>query len=621
MNRISLRKTYGLLAAFLLLLLGRAGAHGLTRTGFGIKPVVGQMPIELAPGAHVTMKYPVLPRHRYKLSARLKTGSGSDEIRISTKDLGGANVSAASALADWSTIEREFFVPKDKKTVTIELYHPRNAGGNPAWADDIRLTDLGLGEDDEQAGIHPMPKRIPGVQYELAQQPNDKLKWLLDARFGMFIHWGLYAGPARGEWYMENAAVPVDKYRELAYPSSGGEYFDADKFDADAWAALAKRAGMRYMCLTAMHHDGYALFDSRYMNSFTSKQTLNRDFVKDYTDACRKAGLKVGIYKTLINWRYPGYFDVTGKDAKKNRWNYTTDSAHKENARLMKEGLYADTKNLMTNYGKIDMIFWDGGWLAQQGTDADAGYFWESGKFLSPGNPWPVNPYFQDIDPATGKPLGLMGLVRKYQPDIIVNPRSGWMGDFESEEGGAPITGPVRTKAIWQKCMTMGGAWGYTHAMEDTGALISLAGIKRMIADVTIRNMSLLLNVGPDRHGVISKAVTHVLEETGEWLGARQEAIYGTYGGPWNPKDAQFGFAYRDSTIYVFLLDEFRGHTFTLPAVNAGQRVVRAYEVGRSTRVLFSQNRKNEISISFPSADDNIRIFAVCLNREVMFNQ
>jgi alpha-L-fucosidase len=578
----------------------------------------GKQSLELLPGAYATKIFPVLPGHRYKLSVWLKTASGSDEIQVSTKNLAGDNVSAASALADWSTITREFSVPPGTKTVSIELYHPGNAGGNPAWADDVSISDMGPDAVAVQAGIKPLPPRIPASQYGLAQQPNEKLKWLLDARFGMFIHWGLYAGPARGEWYMENAGVPIETYRKLAYPSAGDEYFDADKFDADAWAALAKRAGMRYMCLTTMHHDGYALFDSRYMNSFTSKQTLNRDFVKEYTDACRKAGLKVGLYKTLINWRYPGYFDVSGTGARKNRWNYTTDSAHKENARLLKEGLYADTKSLMTNYGKIDMIFWDGGWLGQQGTDADAAYFWEPGKFLSPANPWPVNPYFQEMDPGTGKPLGLMGLVRKYQPDIIVNPRSSWMGDFESEEGGAPITGPVRTKEIWQKCMTMGGAWGYTSAMEDTAALISLAGIKRMIADVTIRNMSLLLNVGPDRHGTISKAVTHVLEETGAWLGARTEAIYGTYGGPWNPRDGQFGFAYRDSTIYVFLLDDFKDLTFTLPAVNRGQKAIKVYEVGRASAVSFSQNHRGEIRLHFPAANDNIRIFAVVLNRKVM---
>jgi alpha-L-fucosidase len=453
------------------------------------------------------------------------------------------------------------------------------------------------------------------------QQPNEKVKWLLDARFGMFIHWGLYAGPAKGEWYMENSAVPIEEYRKLAYPESGDEYFSADKFNADEWAALAKAAGMKYMCLTAMHHDGFALFDSRYINAFTSKQTLNRDFVKEYTDACRKAGLKVGLYKTLINWRYPGYFDVSGMGAKKNNWGYVTDISHKENAREMKEGLYYDVKKLMTDYGKIDLIFWDGGWLGQQGTDADAAYFWEPGKYLDTTNQWPINKFFQDTDPATGKPLGIMGIVRKYQPDIVVNPRSAWMGDYMSEEGGAPITGPVRSKEIWQKCMTLGGAWGYTAAMEDSTKLISFNQLKRMLADVVIRNMSLLLNVGPDRHGVISRPVTHLLQQTGNWLHDREEAVYGTFGGPWNPKDGQYGFAYRDSTIYVFLLDNFKSNAITLPAINKGQRVMKVYEVGRDSKLRFSQNKNRGITIHFPNADDNIRIFAVRLNEEVLNNE
>ena len=120
------------------------------------------------------------------------------------------------------------------------------------------------------------------------------------------------------------------------------------------------------------------------MNAFTSKQTHNCDFVKEYVDACRKAGLKVGLYKTLINWRYPGYYDVTGTDCKPNKFGYTTAAWHKENARLMKEELYCQTKELMTNYGKIDLLYWDGGWLAQQGSDADAAYFWESGRMRMP---------------------------------------------------------------------------------------------------------------------------------------------------------------------------------------------------------------------------------------------
>lgn len=574
--------------------------------------------LQLRSGGRVSRKISLQPAHLYQLSVWLKTASGSDEIQVKAQSGAVSNVSVASALTDWAKIEKEFRTDADQNNTVIEIYHPQNAGNNSAWADDLVLTDLGPAKTAKASDIRPLPERVPQTQDDITQQPNDKVKWLIDARFGMFIHWGLYAGPGKGEWYMENAAVPIDEYRKLAYPSSGDVYFDADKFDANEWAELAKQAGMQYMCLTTMHHDGYALFDSWYMNAFTSKQTHNRDFVSEYTDACRKAGLKVGLYKTLINWRYPGYYDVNGTGIKPNKWGYVTDSSHRENARLMKEGLFSDVKQLMTQYGKIDMIFWDGGWLGQQGSDADAAYFWEPGKYLNPDNNWPVNDYFRVKDPAAGKALGLMGMVRKYQPDIIVNPRSGWMGDFESEEGSAPVTGPVRTKQIWQKCMSVGGAWGYSPAMEDSSRIISFAGIKRMLADVTIRNMSLLLNVGPDRHGVISKAVAHLLQRTGDWLKQHAEAIYGTYGGPWNPKDGQYGFAYRDSTIYVFLLDDFKGNTLTLPSLNRGQRVVQIYEVGNRTNVRFSQNSKREVTLEIPDANDNIRIIALKLNKNVL---
>lgn len=190
-----------------------------------------------------------------------------------------------------------------------------------------------------------------------------------DAKIGMFIHWGLYAGPAQGEWYMENKGVKPEDYRKLAYPESGNLYFDAKDYDANKWMEVAKSMGAKYTVLTTMHHDGYALFDGKYMNAFTSKQTLNRDLVREYVEASRKAGMRVGLYKTLINWRHPGYYDINGTDCKKNAFGYTTADWHKEDARLMKEELYCDTKNLMTNYGKIDMLFWDGGWIAQQGSD------------------------------------------------------------------------------------------------------------------------------------------------------------------------------------------------------------------------------------------------------------
>ncbi len=579
----------------------------------------GKQALELNSGSSVETEIQLQSLSKYKLTGWLKTGSGSDEIRLNVTGLGEHNVGVASELADWKKVELEFVTGVGQSKAVIEISTPVNMAGNKAWADDLLIEYIESYTPEKVAGIKPLAPRITKTDLGIPQQPNSKIEWLLDAKFGMFVHWGLYAGPGKGEWYMENKGVLPEEYRKLAYPENDSLYFDTGGFNANEWAALAKEAGMKYMCMVTMHHDGYALFESKAMDSFTSKQTHNRDFVNEFVDACRNTGLKVGLYKTLINWRYPGYYDVTGIDCKPNKFGYTTDPAHKENARLMKNELYCQVKELMTNYGKIDITFWDGGWLGQQGSDADGAYFWESGNFLNPENEWPVDPYFQDVDAATGKPLGLMGMVRKYQPDIIVNSRSGWLGDIKSEEGGHPVNGPIRSEDVWEKCMTMAPGWGYTPAHNNPSKVISLDGVKRMLADCVIRNISLLLNVGPDRYGKISKAEQDVLRQTGQWLEQVGEAVYGTRGGPWNPKDGEYGYTCKGNTIYIYLLNGFRNKEFILPALNNGQKVVRAFSVSDGEKINFKQNRNKETVLSgFRYRDPSVTILAVELNQNVM---
>lgn len=579
----------------------------------------GKQALELGSGTVVQTQVKLQPLSSYKLSGWLRTASGSDEVRLSVNGLGEHNAGVASALADWKKVELKFVTGTGQASASIEICNPENTAKNKAWADDLNIEYLGKYTLEKATGIKPLTQRVPKSDLGITQQENSKLDWLLDAKFGMFIHWGLYAGPGKGEWYMENNGKSPEEYRKLAYPESGDLYFSADKFNADEWAQLAVDAGMKYMNMVTMHHDGYSLFESKAINAFTSKQTHNRDFVKEYVEACRKHGLKVGLYKTLINWRYPGYYDVTGTDCKPNKFGYNTDPAHKENARLMKEELYCQTKELMTKYGKIDQIYWDGGWLGQQGSDADGAWFWESGQFLDPKSEWPVNPYFQDIDEKTGRPLGVMGMVRKYQPDVIVNPRTGWYGDYKSEEGGQAITGPVRTEEVWEKNMTMAPGWGYTPAHSDTTKLITCSQLKRMLADCVIRNMSLLLNVGPDRHGQITKEAQNVLRQTGKWLEKVGSAVYGTRGGPWNPKDGEYGFAYKGNTIYVYLLNGFKGGEFILPAVNKDQKVVRAYSVTDGNAISFRQKGNGETVLKgYKQSDKDVTILAVELNKAVM---
>jgi alpha-L-fucosidase len=437
------------------------------------------------------------------------------------------------------------------------------------------------------ATVPPAPDaRVPQTEMCITQLPNGKLDWFLDAKFGMFIHWGLYSGPGRGEWVMENEGIPPEKYRQYAYPESGEAYFDAASYRPEAWAQLAKDAGMRWMCLTARHHDGFSLFDSPHPNAFTSVQTLGRDLLAEYVKACREADLKVGIYYSPLSWRYPGYYDVTGTNCAPNKFGYKTDPSHRENARLMKEENYVNVKKLLTAYGKIDHIFWDGGWLAQRGSDADAAFFHEPGKYLDPANRWPIAEQYQDFEDGTGRALGIMGMVRKYQPDAIANLRYGWMGDVIEEEGPRETTGKIRNREICNKCLTIQhGGWGYNAKSIADGNVMTLDQLVGYMANCVVRNMTFLLNVTPDRHGVIPELEQRRLREMGAWLAKMGNAIYDTRGGPWEPVDRQYGFCYKGSTVFVHLLSGYDGRTFKMPSLGT-LRVRRVYEVytGRPLR-------------------------------------
>ena len=450
--------------------------------------------------------------------------------------------------------------------------------------------------DETQPDVPSEPAlRVPQTQLGITQLSNEKLDWLLDAKFGMFIHWGLYSGPARGEWFMENVGMLPEAYRQFAYPESGEAYFDAADYHPEAWAQLAKDAGMKWMCLTARHHDGFCLFDSPYPNAFTSMQTLHRDLVAEYVKACRGAGLKVGIYYSPLSWRYPGYYDVTGTNCLPNKFGYRTDPSHVENARLMKEENYVNVKKLLTGYGKIDHIFWDGGWLGQQGSDADAAYFHEPGKYLDPANRWPIGKEYQDIEQGTGKALGIMGMVRKYQPDAITNLRYGWMGDIIEEEGPQETTGKIRSSVICDKNLTMqNGGWGYNAKSIANGNVMTRDQLVRYLANCVVRNMVLLVNVGPDRHGLIPGIEQQRLREMGRWIAKMSDAIYGTRGGPWQPVDYEYGYCYKRSVVYVHLLQDYTGNTFKMPPLGK-LRVTKVYEV--YTGRLLSHQGDREVTI------------------------
>jgi alpha-L-fucosidase len=300
----------------------------------------------------------------------------------------------------------------------------------------------------------------------------DRMKWWVEARFGMFIHWGLYAIPARGEWVMNCERIPKAEYAKLA------DRFDPGNFDADRWVAQAKEAGLRYMGLTTRHHDGFSLFDSQ-VSDFTSVKTAaKRDFVGEYVEACRRAGMRIGFYYSLLDWRWPAYWDGPAKDP--------------EGFRKLRDYVHAQVRELMTQYGKIDILWYDGSW-------PHSAEDWQSAK--------------------------LNKMVRSLQPEVIINNRSGLAEDLETPE--QQIRGHERP---WETCMTMDDLWWGYHPGDPN--LKSPMQLVRNLVKCVENNGNFLLNVGPKADGAIPEPQAERLREIGGWMAANGESIYGAGSSP-----------------------------------------------------------------------------------------
>ncbi len=342
-----------------------------------------------------------------------------------------------------------------------------------------------------------------------------------DYKFGMFIHWGLYALLERGEWVMFKEQIDVDEYRKLS------DDFHAESFDPNIWAETAKAAGMKYMVLTSRHHDGFSLFDSpSSFGAFTSMHAAcKRDIVAAYTRACREAGLGVGLYYSPMDWRFPGFF---------------APKMYAKSAQAMKEQCHGQIDELMSNYGKIDILWYDGGndcWLAHARDIRHQGevqYTREN----------PQCPNFWDGD-------RLDELVRTKQPEILINERIGAMNhaDFYISEGKV---GKYNFAQPWESCFTLAGAWGYCKGATPT----PLRECVQMLIQTVVGGGNLLLNVGPRPDGRIEDNQVARLKEIGEWLKAFGESVYSTRGGPIQP-DRWGGTTWSNNILYVHILHWF----------------------------------------------------------------
>jgi alpha-L-fucosidase len=319
---------------------------------------------------------------------------------------------------------------------------------------------------------------------------EQRMQWWHDAKFGMFVHWGLYSVIGQHEWAMEYEGIPIPQYERLA------KHFTPRPNAAREWARLAKRAGQKYMVMTTKHHEGFCMFDTKLTDYCAPKQGPGRDLVREYVEAARAEGLRVGFYYSLMDWHHPdGAICATDEAARKRFVAYT-------------HGL---VRELMTNYGKIDVLWYDVDWPLTPEQ-------WESERMNK--------------------------MVFELQPEIIVNNRNGLEGDFSTPEQHIAASKAGRS---WEACMTLNDSWGYQKSDDDWK---SPKTIVNNLATCARGGGNYLLNIGPKPDGSVPDESVSILETVGKWLDHNGAAIYKTERGTFS-SDALTNYTRRGNTLYV----------------------------------------------------------------------
>lgn len=341
------------------------------------------------------------------------------------------------------------------------------------------------------------------------QSQDEKMEWWRNARFGMFVHWGLYsiaAGEWNGEvntgygqeWIQYHKDIPTAEYERVLRPQ-----FNPKANFATEWAKLAKEAGCKYVVLTSKHHDGFALHDSK-VSEYDAMDFVDRDLVKEFVEACRKEGLKVGLYHSVIDWHHPDAYTEGGLPSIKGETNEGRD--HDKYV----EYLHAQVDELISNYGGIDILWWDYSSEALQGDS------WGATELLAKvkeKHPWIImnNRLFANIQTGGTSAEGF---------DLS-------QGDYITPEQKIPTTGIEGVD--WETCMTMNNTWGYSKHDDDWKSAEALI---RNLIDAASKGGNYLLNIGPEPDGTVPAETVERMKEIGKWMDVYGESIYATKASP-----------------------------------------------------------------------------------------
>lgn len=348
----------------------------------------------------------------------------------------------------------------------------------------------------------------------MKKNKEDTLKRWQSARFGLFVHWGLYSAGRLDCWRMYDMGEPIDEYIHNLEPKFNGQHFNPNEL-----VQLALQAGCRYMVMGARHHEGYCLWNTGTTKFSSVRMTPGRDFIAEFVKAARKAGLLVGIYYSLLDWRHKAYWHGPRQNPKK--WKRFVDYIHRQ------------VEELVTQYGRIDILWFDGAWRSEAAGKISNTWGWDS---------TPTREEY--IKAWRSKELNAM--IRRHQPSILINNRSHLPGDF-----GTPEKIIAHENRLWELCDTIGYYWGYSPVDKDRKSVRHL--VQRLVYCIA-HNGNLLLNVRLKPNGtVVDWQMTRLLG-VGKWLKRHQKSIYGCTGekcNPFNNDLAPWSTTRRDNTLYM----------------------------------------------------------------------
>lgn len=402
--------------------------------------------------------------------------------------------------------------------------------------------------------------------YAQKAKKDSRMDWWREARFGLFIHWGLYAIPAGewngqtnyGEWIRNNAQIPLNTYDHFR------DQFNPTAFNAEEWVRLAKNAGMKYIVITSKHHDGFSLFDSRQTDFDIMNTPFKRDVLKELAAACQKEGIKLCFYYSIMDWHHPDY--LPRRDWENDRPSSEAD--FEKYVQYMKEQL----KELLTNYGDIGVLWFDGEW--------EETWTHERGKDLYQ--------YIRSLQPAIiannrvdkGR-SGMAGLTKE----------GGFTGDFGTPEQEIPAMGLPGVD--WESCMTMNGNWGYNSHDQKWKPAEEL--VQKLI-DIASKGGNFLLNVGPTAAGVFPPASVERLQAIGHWMQENNESIYGTQPGPF--KSLTWGRCTQKTIpggtrLYLHVFNWPADGKLLLPGL--GSQVVKAFALAGKTPLTIGRKKADHV--------------------------